>query len=138
MAEPKTKRNDGDVATFLASVPDPGRRADAEAVCELMAEVTGEPPTMWGAAIVGFGSKHYRYASGREGDWPVVGLSPRKQSLTLYLMDGFDHHGDLLDQLGKHSLGKSCLYIKRLSDVDVSVLRRLVEASVQASQVAPE
>ena len=128
MAEPKTRRNDGDVAAYLASVPDQGRRADAEAVCELMAEITGDPPTLWGASIVGFGSKHYRYASGREGGWPVVGFSPRKQSLTLYLMDGFDQHGALLDQLGKHSLGKSCLSIKRLTDVDVTVLRQLVEA----------
>ena len=94
-----------------------------------MAEETGEPPRMWGASIVGFGSYHYAYASGREGDWMALGFSPRKANLTLYLMDGFGGYGELLDRLGKHSTGKSCLYIKRLSDVDVDVLREMVRRS---------
>lgn len=127
MAEPKTTKNDASVAAFLAGVQDPRRRADAEAVCELMTEVTGESPVMWGSSIVGFGSYRYRYATGRQGDWPAVAFSPRKQSLTIYVSQGFDAYQDLLGRLGPHSTGRSCLYIKRLSDVDTDVLRRLVE-----------
>ena len=126
MAEPKTTRNEADVAEFLAAVPDPRRRDDAEAVCALMAEVTGVPPRMWGSSIVGFGTYHYRYASGREGDWPPVGLSPRKQSLTIYLSAGLDRYADQLARLGPHSTGRSCLYVKRLADVDQAVLRDIV------------
>jgi hypothetical protein len=126
MAEPKTQRTRMSAAEFLAAVPDPRRRADAEAVCALMADVTGEAPTMWGTSIIGFGSYHYRYASGREGDWPAIGLSPRKQSLTLYISAGFDAYDELLSRLGPHSTGKSCLYIKKLADVDERVLRDLV------------
>ena len=127
MAEPKTTRNDTSVADFLAAVTDPRRRADAQAVCALMAEVTGAEPAMWGSAIVGFGSYHYRYGSGREGDWPAVGLSPRKQALTIYIPEGFEGYRELLDRLGPHSTGKSCLYVKRLSDVDEQALRGLVD-----------
>ena len=127
MAEPKTTRNQASVADFLAAVADPQRRADAEAVTALMAEVTGAEPTMWGSSIVGFGSYHYRYATGREGDWPAIGLSPRKQSLTIYLSAGFAGYSELLARLGPHSTGKSCLYIKRLSDVDDDTLRALVD-----------
>jgi hypothetical protein len=126
MGEPKTKRNNMSVTAFLESVPDPRRRADAEAVCALIAEVTGAPPQMWGTSIVGFGTYHYRYATGREGDWPPVGLSPRKQSLTIYLSAGFDSVADQLARLGPHTTGKSCLYVKRLADVDQQVLRDLV------------
>jgi hypothetical protein len=128
MAELKTRRNDESVAAFLATVADPRRRADAEAACALMAEATGAEPAMWGSAIVGFGVYHYRYASGREGDWPAVGLSPRKQALTLYVSAGFDGYRDLLDRLGPHTTGKSCLYLKRLADVDQDVLKALVAA----------
>jgi hypothetical protein len=127
MAEPKTTRNDTSVADFLAAVTDPRRRADAQAVCALMAEVTGAEPAMWGSAIVGFGSYHYRYGSGREGDWPAVGLSPRKQALTIYIPEGFEGSRELLDRLGPHSTGKSCLYLKRLSDVDEQALRGLID-----------
>jgi hypothetical protein len=126
VTEPKTTKNRRSVAEFLAGVADPKRRADAEAVTALMAEVTGAEPTMWGSSIVGFGSYHYRYASGREGDWPAVGLSPRKMALTIYLSAGFDGYDDLLARLGPHSTGKTCLYVKRLSDVDENVLRDLV------------
>jgi Domain of unknown function (DU1801) len=126
MAEPKTTRNDASVAEFLAAVPDARRRGDAEAVCALMTEVTGAPPRMWGGSIVGFGTYHYRYASGREGDWPPVGLSPRKQSLTIYLSAGLDRYADRLARLGPHSTGRSCLYVKQLADVDQTVLRDLV------------
>ena len=127
MAEPKTTRTEASVADFLAAVSDPRRRADAQAVCALMTEVTGVEPAMWGSAIVGFGSYHYRYGSGHEGDWPAVGLSPRKQALTVYVPEGFDGYRELLDRLGPHSTGKSCLYIKRLSDVDEQALRGLVD-----------
>lgn len=126
MAEVKTTRNDRGVAEFLAGVSDPKRRADAQAACDLMAEVTGVAPALWGPSIIGFGSYHYRYASGREGDGPAVGLSPRKQALTLYLTDGFDGAEELLARLGPHTVGKSCLYLKRLADVDQSVLRELI------------
>jgi hypothetical protein len=126
MAEPKTTRNDGDVAAFLAAVADPKRRADAEAVCALMTEATGAEPAMWGPAIVGFGVYHYKYASGRSGDWPAVGMSPRKQALTLYISAGFDGYQDLLSRLGPHTTGKSCLYLKRLADVNHDVLKSLV------------
>ncbi|WP_117212362.1 DUF1801 domain-containing protein [Allorhizocola rhizosphaerae] len=131
MAELKTKRNAASVDEFLATVADERRRADAQAVCALMTEVTGERPTMWGGSIVGFGTYHYKYASGQEGDWPAVAFSPRKQALTIYLSDGFDGRDDLLARLGKHSTGKSCLYLKRLSDVDTGVLRKLVREGFQ-------
>lgn len=131
MAEPKTRPTDADVDAFLAAVADERRREDAQDVCALMREVTGAEPVMWGDAIVGFGSQHLRYASGRELDWFVVGLSPRKQQLTLYLMDGFEEHTDTLARLGPHSLGRSCLYIKRLEVVDRTVLRQLIEDSWQ-------
>jgi hypothetical protein len=130
MAELKTQPNDDDVAAFLENVPDPQRREDAKQVCALMARVTGAPATMWGSSIVGFGQQHLVYDSGRELDWFDVGLSPRKQSLTLYITEGFDGYAELLGRLGKHSTGKSCLYIKRLSDVDQDVLEEIVTRSV--------
>jgi hypothetical protein len=116
------------VTEFLSAVADPRRRADAEAACALMTEATGTEPAMWGTSIVGFGTYHYKYATGREGDWPAVGLSPRKQALTIYLSAGFDAYEQLLGRLGPHSTGKSCLYVKRLADVDQGVLRELVAA----------
>jgi hypothetical protein len=123
---------EADVEEFLGAVPDATRRADAAVLARLMGEVTGEPPVLWGPSIVGFGRYHYRYASGREGDAPVAGFSPRKANLVLYLLDGFEAHGELLGRLGRHSTGKSCLYVKRLADVDLEVLRELVERSVEA------
>jgi len=95
----------------------------------MMQDVSGEKPTMWGDSMIGFGKFHFTYASGREGDWPLIAFAPRKDRLTVYLMDGFDHRAALLGRLGKHSKGKSCLHIKRLDDVDTAVLRELVEAS---------
>lgn len=138
MAEPKTVPTDRGVATFLAAVPDDARRADAEALCRLLEEVTGEAPVMWGNSIVGFGSLHPRYESGREGDMPRVGFSPRKQNLTLYIAGGFDHHQDLLARLGKYKTGKGCLYLKRLSDADPEVWRELVRRSTVESVSLPE
>lgn len=131
MAENKTKPTNQSVAEFLNKIPDAERREDCRAIAKLMEEITGSKPKMWGPAIVGFGSYHYKYESGREGDWLVTGFSPRKQDLTLYIMMGFEKHADLLKQLGKHRTAKSCLYIKRLSDVHVPTLRKLIKASVK-------
>ena len=131
MAELKTKRNKGDVDAFLNSIPDEKKRQDSFAILNLMKQVTGEEPEMWGDSIVGFGSYHYKYASGREGDWFVTGFSPRKQNLTLYIMAGFDNYNQLLGKLGKHSIGKSCLYVKKIDDVDMDVLKELVRGSVE-------
>lgn len=130
MAEPKTKRNTASVTAFLATVPDARRRADALAVKRLMENVTGEPAEMWGSSIVGFGSYHYVYASGQEGDWPLVGFSPRKQKLVLYIMPGFERHADLMASLGKYKTGKSCLYLNSLDDVHLPTLEALIKASV--------
>lgn len=129
--ENQTRASDDSVESFLAGVEDADRRSDCRALAELMTEVTGEPPRMWGPSMVGFGSYHYRYASGREGDWMLTGFSPRKRDLTVYVMAGFDGYPDLMERLGKHKTGKSCLYLKRLSDVDLEVLRELVRESVE-------
>ncbi len=127
----KTKPNQESVLHFLKSVPDEQKQKDAFALLELMRQATQEEGKMWGTSIVGFGSYHYKYASGREGDWFITGFSPRKQNLTLYIMDGFDQYEHLLQSLGKYKTGKSCLYIKRLSDVHISNLRELVILSVK-------
>ena len=131
MVELKTKRNDASVEEFLKSVENEQRRADCLELLELMTELSGEKPKMWGKSIVGFGSYHYVYASGREGDWFLTGFSPRKQDLTLYIMSGFPKFEPLLAKLGKFKHGVSCLYLKRLSDVDRKVLAELIEASLQ-------
>lgn len=130
MATNETRPTPVDPADFIAAVEHPTRRADAETLLAMMTRVTGFPPRMWGPSIVGFGRYHYRYESGREGDWMLTGFSPRKSSLTLYIMSGFSIFGELLKRLGKHEIGKSCLYINRLEDVDRKVLRRLVKESV--------
>jgi hypothetical protein len=129
MAEMKTKPTKMSVANFLASVEDETRRKDAKALDRVFREITGAKPTMWGPSIVGYGTYRYKYASGREGDWPRAGFSPRKSSLVLYIMPGFARYDALLKKLGKHKTGKSCLYINRLSDVDEGVLRELIERS---------
>lgn len=130
MTEIKTRPNDQRVEAFLARIEDERRRLDALRVAQIMTEVTGEPATMWGESIVGYGRSHYRYATGREGDWFLVGFSPRKHNVTLYLVDGLDAYASLLARLGKHKIGKSCLYLKQLSDVDPVVLRELIRQSV--------
>ena len=131
MSEPKTKPSEESVDTFLASVEDKQKRSDCLELAKIMKEVTGRHPVMWGGSMVGFGSYHYRYDSGREGDWFVTGFAPRKRDLTIYIMPGFDEHGELLKKLGKHKTGKSCLYVKQLADVDVGMLKHLVEKSVR-------
>jgi hypothetical protein len=132
MAELKTKPTGASVEKFLNQVPDEARREDCFKIAKMMEEITGEEPRMWGTSIVGFGSYYYKYASGHEGEWPIAAFSPRKQDLTLYLMPGFHNYSDLMKQLGKHRTGLSCLYIKRLSDVHVPTLKKLIRASVKA------
>jgi hypothetical protein len=131
MAELKTKPNDQSVEAFINSIDDVNRRQDCWKILEIMQEASGETARMWGDSIVGLGSYHYKYASGREGDWFLTGFSPRKKDLTLYIMAGFEQYSELLDGLGKHKTGKSCLYIKRVDDIDLKVLKELVELSVK-------
>jgi len=131
MAETKTKPTNESVESFLNKISDEERRKDCFQVAKIMEEITGEKPKMWGPSIVGFGSYHYKYDSGREGDWLVTGFSPRKKDLTLYMMMGFEKHPELMEKLGKHSAAKSCLYIKRLSDVHVPTLKKLIKSSVK-------
>ena len=131
MAEQKTKPTNQSVTDFLNKIPEPERRADCFEVARIMEEITGEKPTMWGPSIVGFGSYRYKYASGREGDWPMTSFSPRKKDLTLYIMMGFEKHADLMEKLGKHSHSKSCLYIKRLSDVHIPTLKKLIKIGLK-------
>lgn len=133
MPENKTQKTDADVDAFLASIDHETRRADAQRVCALMREITGEEPAMWGDSIIGFGDYDYRYASGREGTWFRVGLSPRKQNLTVYFMDGFDGHHDLLDALGPHKTSVSCLYVTRLERIDETVLAAMIRRSWDAA-----
>jgi hypothetical protein len=132
MAENKTQPTSASTVSFINSIEDPQKRADCRKIAAMMRAATGARAKMWGANIVGFGRYHYKYASGREGDFMLTGFSPRKQALTVYIMPGFSNFTALLSQLGNYKTGKSCLYIKRLSDVDESVLKRLINASVKA------
>ena len=131
MAEAKTKPTNQSVASFIKKIPDPQTREDCFAIAKLMKEATHSEPRMWGSAIVGFGTRRIQYAGGREGDWPLIAFSPRKQNLTLYIMSGSDGHTELLKKLGKHSVGGGCLYIKRLSDIDPPTLKKLIRESVK-------
>jgi len=128
-SEAKTRPTPASVADFIAALPDDRRRADAQAVCAILEQATGFEPVMWGASIIGFGTYHYRYESGREGDAPLVGFSPRKANLVLYLAPGEDR-ADLLGRLGKHKAGAGCVYVNRLSDVDASVIAEMAQATV--------
>ncbi len=131
MAELKTKQNNASVAAFLGGIEDQQQRADAKKIATMMRAATGSSAKMWGTAIVGFGSYHYKYASGQEGDWPLVGFSPRKQNLSVYILAGFSSFDKLMPKLGKHKTGKSCLYIKHLDDIDEAILRKLIDGSVK-------
>lgn len=138
---PKTVPTDADVEAFIDAVPKPVRRRDAQTLLELMERVTGEKPVMWGPSIVGFGAYHYVYASGREGDWPAIAFAPRSAASTVYIADGFEGRDELLGRLGPHSTGVSCLYLKKLDDVDLDVLEELLRrsyASVAGRTVGPE
>jgi hypothetical protein len=131
MAALKTTPNHRSVKAFLDSIDDEKKRQDSYRILELMKQVTGEEAQMWGDSIVGFGSYHYKYASGREGDWFLTGFSPRKQTITLYIMAGFDQYEALMNQMGKYKTGKACLYIKKLEDINTQTLRELVKQSVE-------
>lgn len=130
MSENKTRPSDASVQDFLDAIPDADRRADARTLVNLMQEVTGEAPTMWGGSMIGFGTFRYRYASGREGDWFVTGFAPRKGKFSIYAMTSLDGHQDLLAALGRHTRGKGCLYVRRLDDIDLEVLRALLTRTV--------
>jgi hypothetical protein len=130
MAELKTKPTDDSVDAFLAGIPDETRRKDCLTLLKIMKKVTRARPKMWGPSIVGFGSYHYKYESGREGDWFLVGFSPRKRDLSLYIMAGVERYGALLKKLGKHKTGKACLYVSKLADIDLTVLEQLLRESV--------
>ncbi|TXH63864.1 MAG: DUF1801 domain-containing protein [Thermomonas sp.] len=133
MSELKTRPTSASVAEFLALQPD-ARRADCEVVLRMMEAATGEHAEMWGAAIVGFGRYAYANSTKKTFEWPLIGFSPRKQDLTLYLMPGFDGFAELMAKLGKHKTGKSCLYLKQLADVDIDVLQALIDSSVAAME----
>jgi hypothetical protein len=134
MAELKTRKNKASVAAFLKAIPDETQRADCQKLLKLMQRLTGEKAAMWGASIVGFGSYHYKYPTGREGDWFITGFSPRKGNLTLYMMVGFNRFQPLLKKLGKHRLGRCCLYLKNLASVDEGALEELLQAAYQQCQ----
>lgn len=131
MAEPKTTENGASVEAYLAAIAPPQRQADSRELASMMQTLVGEPPSMWGSSIVGFGRYHYVYASGREGDWMLTGFAARKTALTVYIMDGFDAHAEQLKQLGPYKTGRSCLYLKSLDAIDRSVLRQIVATSVK-------
>ena len=130
MAELKTKVTEQSVEDYLGKISDENVRNDCAALIKLMKKATGFPPKMWGTAIVGFGQYHYKYDSGREGDMCMIGFSPRKQNLTLYVKAGFPGQDDLVKKLGKHKAGKGCLYVKKLEDIDTDVLESLIKRSV--------
>ena len=131
MAELKTKQNDKNVSEYLNAIEDPQRKEDCIKIYDLMAQITGEDGSMWGDSIVGFGTYHYKYDSGREGDWFITGFANRKQQISLYIMSGFERYDELMAKLGKHKTGKSCLYIKKLSDIEMEILEKLVRSSVE-------
>jgi len=131
MADLKTAPTKASVRKFLDAVTDDQRRRDCDTLLRLMKRITRKNPVMWGPSIVGFGTYHYHYASGREGDWMLTGFSPRKQALTVYIMAGFTRYAALMKKLGRHSTGSSCLYLKRLEDVDLDVLEELIRESVR-------
>ena len=131
MAEAKTQRTKRSVDAFFNTISDEQKRKDAFAIVDIMHKATKAEPVMWGSSIVGFGTYRYKYASGREGEWPLTGFSPRKQNLTLYITSGFEQYEELLKSLGKFKTGKACLYINRLDDVHLPTLRKLIKQSVQ-------
>lgn len=131
MAELKTTKNRKSVEKFLSAIENEQRKTDCFDLLELMKKTTGEEPAMWGDSIVGFGSYHYKYKSGREGDWPLTGFSPRKQYLTIYIMSGFEPFTEIMTQLGKYKTGASCLYVKKLDDIDTEKLQQVIKKSVR-------
>jgi hypothetical protein len=132
MTANKTIPGDDDVEAFLAAIPDEARRAECREVADVMRRITGVEPRIWGKGMVGFGRYHYRYESGREGEWFLTGFAPRKKELTVYVLPGLEGFGEILERLGRHRTGKSCLYLKSLEDVDRGVLEELIRAGVDA------
>ena len=130
MAENKTTRNKNNVIDFLNNIREEKKRQDAFNLLELFKKTTGLRPEMWGSSIVGFGNYHYKYESGHEGDFFLTGFSPRKQNLTIYIMTGFDRYPQLMDKIGKYKTGKSCLYVKKLEDINLEVLKDVIRQSV--------
>ena len=131
MAENKTRQNEGSVKAFLDAVENDQKRTDSYTILKLMQELSGEEPKMWGESIIGFGSYHYKYESGREGDFMRIGFAPRKQNIALYLISGANRDQHLLTKLGKYKTGKSCLYINKLADIDLGVLREMITSSLK-------
>lgn len=138
MAENKTQLNDASVEAFVNAIPDPKKRSDSQAILALMTRVTGLAPQMWGDSIIGFGQMKYKYASGREGEWFVSGFSPRKQNMTVYLWYGFENDTELMAQLGKHKVGKACLYFNKIEDIQLDVLEKLIRRSVEGRNNFPK
>jgi len=132
MTTNKTVPRDDDVEAFLAAIPDEGRRAECREVADLMRRITGVDPRIWGKGMVGFGRYHYRYESGREGEWFLTGFAPRKKDLTVYVLPGLEGFTEILERLGRHRTGRSCLYLRSLEDVDRGVLEELIQAGVEA------
>ena len=136
MAELKTKKNDASVEDFINTVEHEGKREDAFQILALMKTITKEEPKMWGNSIIGFGDEHYKYASGREGDWFKCGFSPRKANISFYLMGcDISQANDLLEKLGKHKTGKGCLYINKLADIDINVLEKLIKKAYEEGKI---
>lgn len=131
---PKTRTTATSAEAFIAGLSDERRRDESRTLLKIMRQVTGEKPVMWGPSIIGFGTYHYKYASGREGDWPRAGFSPRKQAMTVYVMPGFQKQTKLLERLGPHTTGVSCLYLRRLDAVDLGVLREIVAYSMRVME----
>lgn len=134
MTEAKFKNLNGDVADFIQQLPNPSKQADAHQLVTLFQEITGLPPVLWSHGIIGFGTYHYRYASGREGDMPLAAFAPRKAKHSIYVMPDFPQKEQLLAQLGKHQAAKGCLYINKLADIDLDVLRKIITASISQLQ----
>lgn len=131
MAEIKTRQTDASVMKFIKAVPDAQKRADSLSLIKIMREITKDEPKMWGPSIIGFGKYHYKYESGHEGDMCVAGFSPRKAALTIYVLPGFEKYPELMKALGKYKTGKSCLYVKRLDDIHLPTLKKLIRQSVK-------
>ena len=130
MSDLKTKQNEKSVEEFLEKIEDPEKKKASKQILKILETISKNEAKMWGDSIIGFGKYHYKYKSGREGDWMRIGFSPRKQNLTLYIMDGFEKYSELMEKLGKFKTGKSCLYIKKLQDIDIKILKELIKESL--------
>ena len=130
MSDLKTKQNEKSVDEFIKKIEDLEKQKTSWQILEIIKEISGKEPKMWGDSIIGFGKYHYKYATGREGDWMRIAFSPRKQNFSIYIMDGFDNHSELMEKLGKFKTGKSCLYINKLQDIDINILKEIMKESL--------